>query len=89
MSSLTLAYALAFYFAVAVLAIGLAYKARQFWGTPAALKIPLMPATLTKKGVSFRLAREAVHGAALQRFSGRLADDGRRCDELEVQAPGP
>lgn len=60
MSPLTLAYALAFYFAAAVLIVGLAYKIRQFWVTPAPLKIPVMPAPLTKKGVAFRLAREVI-----------------------------
>lgn len=60
MSFVTLAYALAFYFATAVLIVGLAYKTRQFWVTPAPLKIPVMPAPLTKKGVAFRLAREVM-----------------------------
>ncbi len=65
MSSLTLAYALAFYFATAVLVVGLAYKIRQFWMTPAPLKIPVMPAPLTKKGVAFRMLREVTYFESL------------------------
>ncbi len=65
MSSLTLAYALAFYFAVAVLGLGLIYKIRQFWTTPTPLKIPVMPAPLTQKGVVFRLAREVIYFESL------------------------
>ncbi len=65
MSLLTLAYALAFYFAVTVLIVGVAYKVRQFWVTPAPLKIPVMPAPLTKKGVVFRLAREVTYFESL------------------------
>jgi nitrate reductase gamma subunit len=65
MSSVTLAYVLAFYFATAVLILGLAYKIRQFWVTPTPLKIPVMPAPLTKQGVVFRLAREVVYFESL------------------------
>lgn len=65
MSFLTLAYALAFYFAVAVLVIGVGYKIRQFWSTPTPLKIPLMPAPLTQKGVALRLAREVIYFESL------------------------
>jgi len=45
--------------------IGLAYKIRQFWTTPAPLKIPVMPAPLTQKGVVFRLAREVIYFESL------------------------
>lgn len=65
MSTLTLAYAIAFYFAVAVMVIGLAYKIRQFWVTPSPLKIPVMPAPLTRQGVVFRMAREVVYFESL------------------------
>jgi len=65
MSFLTLAYALAFYFAVAVLVLGLAFKIRQFWVTPAPLKIPIMPAPMTQKGVVLRLAREVIYFESL------------------------
>ncbi len=65
MSGLTLAYAMAFYFAVVVLVAGVAFKVRQYWTTPTPLKIPLMPAPMTKKGVVFRLAREVVYFESL------------------------
>jgi len=44
---------------------GLAYKIRQFWTTPAPLKIPVMPAPLTRRGVVFRLAREVIYFESL------------------------
>ncbi|MBC8269215.1 MAG: respiratory nitrate reductase subunit gamma [Rhodospirillaceae bacterium] len=65
MSGLTLAYALAFYFAVVVLVVGVAFKIGQFWTTPTPLKIPLMPAPMTRKGVGFRLAREVIYFESL------------------------
>jgi len=65
MSLVTLTFALAFYFAVAVMILGLAYKIRQFSMTPVPLKIPLMPAPLTQKGVIFRWIREVVYFESL------------------------
>lgn len=53
-------YALLFYLATAVLVGGLALKIRQYWTTPAPLKIPTTPAPITNVGVAFRLAREVV-----------------------------
>ena len=53
-------YALLFYLATAVLVGGLGYKIRQYWTTPAPLKIPTTPAPITNAGVAFRLAREVV-----------------------------
>jgi nitrate reductase gamma subunit len=44
---------------------GLAYKIRQFWTTPAPLKIPVMPAPLTRRGVVFRMAREVIYFESL------------------------
>ena len=49
-----------FYLALAVLVIGVALKIRQYWNTPAPLKIPTMPAPTTQMGVVFRMAREVV-----------------------------
>ena len=49
-----------FYFALAVLLVGLARKIRQYWTTPAPLKIPTMPAPLTRRGVALRMAREVL-----------------------------
>ena len=45
--------------------VGLAYKIRQFSTTPVPLKIPLMPAPLTQKGVIFRMAREVIYFESL------------------------
>ena len=65
MSPVTLTFALAFYFAGAVLIVGLAFKIRQFLITPVPLKIPLMPAPLTQKGAFFRMAREVFYFESL------------------------
>ncbi len=51
-------FALLFWFATAVIVLGLAFKIRQYWVTPAPLKIPTTPAPTTQMGVVFRLARE-------------------------------
>ena len=60
MSFLTTLYALGFYGAVVLLVVGLAFKIRQYATTPAPLKIPTMPAPLTRQGVVFRVAREVM-----------------------------
>ncbi len=57
---LSTVYALGFYAAVALLVVGLVFKIRQYATTPAPLKIPIMPAPLTRQGVVFRLAREVI-----------------------------
>jgi len=51
-------YALLFYVATVLLIAGLGYKIRQYWVTPAPLKIPTTPAPTTRGGVVFRMARE-------------------------------
>ena len=53
-------YALLFYVATVLLIAGLVYKIRQYWITPAPLKIPTTPAPTTRGGVVFRMAREVV-----------------------------
>ncbi len=53
-------FALLYWFATAVLVIGLGYKIWQYWRTPAPLKIPTTPAPTTVPGVVFRMAREVV-----------------------------
>ena len=58
MSALTVTYALLFYAAAAVFALGLAYRVWLYARTPAPLKIPTTPAPLTTGGVVWRLARE-------------------------------
>ena len=60
MSFLTTVYALGFYGATALLVVGLAFKIRQYATTPAPLKIPTMPAPLTRQGVALRMAREVL-----------------------------
>ncbi|MCC0020957.1 MAG: respiratory nitrate reductase subunit gamma [Nitratireductor sp.] len=49
-----------FYLAVLVFAGGLAMRIRQYWRTPAPLKIPTTPAPTTKTGVWMRMAREVL-----------------------------
>lgn len=53
-------YALLFYVATVLLIAGLGYKIRQYWVTPAPLKIPTTPAPTTRGGVVFRMAREVA-----------------------------
>jgi nitrate reductase gamma subunit len=60
MSALTVAYALLFYAAAAILVLGLVVKIRGYARTPAPLKIPTTPAPVTRGGVTLRLVREVV-----------------------------
>jgi len=60
MSFLTILFATLFYFATAVIIIGVGYKIWQYATTPAPLKIPVMPAPITKSGVVLRMAEEIV-----------------------------
>jgi nitrate reductase gamma subunit len=60
MTALTVLFALAFYVATAVLFIGVLVKVRQYWMTPAPLKIPTTPAPVTTGGVWLRMGREVV-----------------------------
>lgn len=57
---LTVAYALLFYIATAVLAGGLAFRVWEYATTPAPLKIPTTPAPTTRGGVVLRLGREVA-----------------------------
>ncbi len=66
---LTVLYALIFYAAFIILAAGLIYKIRQYWVTPAPLKIPTTPAPTTTTGVVFRMGRELVFFESLFRSS--------------------
>jgi nitrate reductase gamma subunit len=65
MSSVSVIYALLFYFATAVLVAGVVRKIVQYARTPAPLKIPTTPAPVTKGGVVFRMAKEVVLFASL------------------------
>lgn len=53
-------YALLFYVATVLLIAGLGFKIRQYWVTPAPLKIPTTPAPTTRSGVVFRMFREVA-----------------------------
>lgn len=60
MSIPTILFASLFYFASAVIIIGVGYKIWQYATTPAPLKIPTMPAPVTRSGVVVRMAEEVV-----------------------------
>ncbi|MBD3670898.1 MAG: respiratory nitrate reductase subunit gamma [Gammaproteobacteria bacterium] len=60
MSSVSVVYALLFYFATAVLVAGVVRKIVQYAKTPAPLKIPTTPAPVTQGGVVYRMAKEVV-----------------------------
>lgn len=60
MSALTIAYALLFYAATAMLVVGLALRIRLYLRAPAPLKIPTTPAPTTGTGVALRMAREVL-----------------------------
>jgi nitrate reductase gamma subunit len=60
MTAATIVFALLFYFAAAVLVLGMGYKIYDFARTPAPLKIPTTPAPTTRSGVVLRMAREVV-----------------------------
>lgn len=56
-----------FYVALAIFIGGLGFKIRQYWRTPAPLKIPTTPAPVTQTGVVFRMFREVVFFESLFR----------------------
>jgi nitrate reductase gamma subunit len=60
-------FALLFYVATLILLAGLFYKIREYWRTPAPLKIPTTPAPTTRTGVVFRMGRELVFFESLFR----------------------
>jgi len=65
MTPATVVFALAFYAAFAVLALGVAYRIYGYARVPAPLKIPTTPAPTTRAGGALRLAREVVHFESL------------------------
>lgn len=65
MTSISVIYALVFYFATAVIVAGVVRKIVQYSRTPAPLKIPTTPAPITKGGVVVRMAKEVVLFASL------------------------
>ena len=60
LSFTTYLYAGLFYFAAAVLIIGVGRRIRIYARVPAPLKIPTTPAPVTRTGVAARLFREVV-----------------------------
>ena len=60
MTALSIAYAVLFYGAFAVLVLGVAAKLRRYARTPSPLKIPTTPAPTSTGGVALRLTREVV-----------------------------
>ncbi len=60
-------FAILLYVSLGVLLVGVALKIRQYWNTPAPLKIPTMPAPVTQAGVVFRMFREVVFFESLFR----------------------
>ena len=60
MSFLTVSYALMFYAAALILLGGLGYRIYRYATIPAPLKIPTMPAPMTRSGVVMRMGREVV-----------------------------
>jgi len=57
---MNLFFAITFWFATAVIILGLAYKIRQYWKTEAPLPIPTTPAPTTRGGVFLRMFREVT-----------------------------
>ena len=57
---MNLFFAITFWFATAVITLGLAYKIHQYWRSEAPLKIPTTPAPTTSFGVVMRMLREVV-----------------------------
>ena len=70
MPAASVAFALLFYAATALLVIGLAARIVDYARTPAPLKIPTTPAPTTRGGVALRVAREVVFFESL--FKGSL-----------------
>ncbi len=70
MTAATVVFALLFYFATAVLAIGVGWRVYDYARTPAPLKIPTTPAPVTRGGVALRMLREIVFFESL--FKGNL-----------------
>jgi nitrate reductase gamma subunit len=69
-SAASVAFALLFYAATALLVFGLAARVVDYARTPAPLKIPTTPAPVTRGGVALRLLREVVFFESL--FKGSL-----------------
>jgi nitrate reductase gamma subunit len=55
---MTIFFAIAFYFAAAIMTLGLGHKVFQYWSTPAPFRIPITPAPSTLPGVVLRMMAE-------------------------------
>lgn len=51
-------FAIAFYFAAAVITLGIGHKVYQYWSTPTPFRIPITPAPSTFRGVVLRMLAE-------------------------------
>ena len=60
LSMLSVFFACLFYLATGILLVGVSAKVRQYWVTPAPLKIATTPAPTTSSGVFFRMVREVL-----------------------------
>lgn len=67
MTFVSIVYGLLYWAAILILIGGVAYKIRQYWKTPAPLKIPTTPAPVTQGGVVWRMFREVVFFESLFR----------------------
>ncbi len=67
MALIDIVYSVAFYAAMAVFVIGVVLRIALFARTPAPLKIPTMPAPVTKQGVVLRVFREVAFFESLFR----------------------
>ncbi|QQZ27925.1 nitrate reductase [Thiothrix subterranea] len=72
MTFVSILYGLLFWAATLILIGGVAVKVRQYWNTPAPLKIPTTPAPVTQGGVVWRMFREVVFFQSLFRSNKTL-----------------
>ncbi len=72
MTFVSILYGLLFWAATLILIGGVAMKVRQYWNTPAPLKIPTTPAPVTQGGVVWRMFREVVFFQSLFRSNKTL-----------------
>ena len=72
MTFVSILYGLLYWAATLILIGGIAVKVRQYWKTPAPLKIPTTPAPVTKTGVVARMFREVVFFESLFRSNKTL-----------------
>ncbi|HJW23311.1 MAG TPA: respiratory nitrate reductase subunit gamma [Rhodocyclaceae bacterium] len=70
MTAASIVFAIAFYLAAALFAVGLGLRIALYGRTPAPLKIPTTPAPTTTAGVAFRMFQEVAFFSSL--FKGNL-----------------